>query len=70
MPNRLGINTYHVKTIVGMNDTIYYIICEEYIDTTGKTHETNMYAVDSQTADLYTARKIGEGKYTLRALEE
>lgn len=71
VPNRLGINNYNVKTVVEMNEIMYYIVYEEYIDTTGKTHETNdMYAIDTQTAALYTARKIGEGKYTLQALEE
>ena len=71
VPNRLGVNQYYVKTIVDMNERIYYIVYEEYVDTTGKVHETNnMYAIDVETADLYTARKIGEGKYILNALAE
>ncbi len=71
VPNRLGVNNYDVRTVVEMDGVIYYIVHEEYIDTTGKTHETNnMYAINTQTADLYTARKIGEGKYTLKALTE
>lgn len=71
VPNRLGINDYHIQTVVKMNERSYYIVHEEYIDTTGKTHETNnMYAIDTETADLYTARKIGEGRYTLKSLAE
>ncbi len=71
VPNRLGINEYSIKTVVKLGDRTYYIVHEEYIDTTGKTHETNnMYAIDIETADLYTARKISEGKYILKALVE
>lgn len=69
--NRLGINTYYVQTAVELNERIYYIVYEEYVDTTGKTHATNnMYAIDVETADLFTARKIGEGKYSLTPLSE
>lgn len=71
IPNRLGVNEYHIQTVVSINERTYYMIHEEYVDTTGKAHETNnMYAIDTQTADLYTARKISEGKYILKELEE
>lgn len=71
VPNRLGVNNYYVKTVVEMDGVVYYIVHEEYVDTTGKTHETNnMYAINTETADLYTARKIGEGKYMLKTLIE
>lgn len=71
VPNRLGINTYYVQTVVELNGRVYYIVYEEYVDTTGKAHETNnMYAIDVETADLYTARKIGAGKYSLIPLSE
>lgn len=71
VPNRLGVNNYYVKTVVEMDEVMYYIVHEEYVDTTGKSHETNnMYAINTETADLYTARKIGEGKYTLTVLAE
>lgn len=71
VPNRLGVNEYHIQTVVNIDGRMYYIVHEEYIDTTGKTHETNnMYAIDTETADLYTARKISEGKYILKTLEE
>lgn len=71
VPNRLGINEYSIKTVVKLGDRTYYIVHEEYVDTTGKTHVTNnMYAIDTETADLYTARKVSEGKYILKELEE
>lgn len=71
VPNRLGVNEYSVKTVVNLGGRTYYIAHEQYIDTTGKNHETNnMYAIDTETADLYIARKVHEGKYILKALAE
>ena len=71
MPNRLGKNEYQIQTVVKIEDRTYYIVHEKYIDTTGKKHVTNnMYAIDIETADLYTARKISEAKYILKTLEE
>ena len=71
VPNRLGVNEYVIKTVVELGGRTYYIAHEQYIDTTGKTHETNnMYAIDTETADLYIARKMSEGKYILKALSE
>ena len=67
VPNRLGTNSYHVQTVVDLNGTLYYIVYEKYVDTMGKAHDTNnIYAIDVTTADLYTARKTGEGKYILQ----
>ncbi len=69
VPDKLGVNEYHIQTVVNMNERNYYIVHEEYVDTTGITHETNnMYAIDTETAALYSARKIGEGRYTLKPL--
>ena len=69
MPNKLGVNQYSVKTIADIEDTIYYIVNEEYIDTTGKIHNTNnIYAIDVTTAELYKAYKYDEGKYNLQPL--
>jgi tetratricopeptide (TPR) repeat protein len=66
VPGKLGYNQYVVSTLYGAGDTIYYIVSEEYVDTTGKSHETgNYYAIDVETADLYTAYKLDEGKYNL-----
>lgn len=71
VPDKLGVNQYHVETAVKLSDTIYYIVREEYVDTTGSVHDTNnLYAIDVNTADLYIAYKIGEGKYNLKALSE
>lgn len=71
VPNRLGVNEYSIKTVVNLGGKIYYIAHEQYIDTTGRTHETNnMYAIDTETADLYIARKVSEGKYILKPLVE
>lgn len=68
---KLGINQYHVETAVELSGTIYYIVYEEYVDTTGSVHASNnLYAIDVNTADLYKAYKIGEGKYNLRALTD
>ena len=48
---------------------LYYIVYEEYLDTLGKIHDTNiLYAIDVNTADLYRAYKLDEGKYDLRPL--
>lgn len=70
VPDKLGLNQYRVQTVVKMEDTLYYIVYEEYMDTTGRTHDTNnIYAIDVNTADLYTAYKIDEGVYNLRPFE-
>lgn len=67
VPNKLGVNTYEVQTAVKMNDAVYYIVHEEYTDTMGEIHDTNnFYAIDANTAELYRAWKVGEGRYTLR----
>ena len=69
--NRLGVNQYRVETAVKLADEFYYIVYEEYVDTMGQAHDTNnLYAIDANTADLYKAWKIGEGKYNLRSLDE
>lgn len=69
--NKLGVNRYGVRTVVEIDGFVYYIIYEEYIDTMGKAHDTNhIYAVNSATADLYKAWKVGEGKYTLRPFSQ
>lgn len=71
VPNRLGANEYAIKTVVNLAGRTYYIAHEQYIDTTGKKHETNnMYAIDTETADLYIARKVREGNYILKVLVE
>lgn len=63
---KLGINMYTVQTVVELNGALYYIITEEYVDTLGKKHEANnIYAVDANVGELFTARKIGEGQYYL-----
>jgi hypothetical protein len=70
VPNKLGLNQYEVKTLYSMDDRTYYIVYEEYVDTMGKVHDTsNIYAIDVETADLYTAYKLDEGKYNLRPFE-
>lgn len=71
VPNKLGINQYKVRTLYKANDTIYYIVYEEYVDTMGNVHDTNnIYAIDANTADLYKAYKVNEGSYTLKPFAE
>lgn len=66
VPNKLGINQYKVRTLFKQDDTIYYIIYEEYEDITGEVQDTNdIYALDVNTGDLYQAYKVDEGKYNL-----
>jgi tetratricopeptide (TPR) repeat protein len=66
VPGKMGLNIYSVVTLYGEGDTIYYIVKEEYVDTMGKAHETgNYYAIDADTAALYTAYKLDEGEYNL-----
>jgi hypothetical protein len=70
VPGKLGLNVYNVQTLFSDNDTIYYIVAENYVDTMGKSHETgNYYAIDVNTADLYVAYKLDEGKYNLIPFE-
>lgn len=65
--NKLGLNRYRVRTAALINEEIYYIFAEEYVDTTGSEHQTsNLYAVNSQNGDLYRAYKYNEGRYNLR----
>lgn len=68
--DRLGYNSYQVDTVVYLNDALYYIVSEEYVDTIGKAHDThNLFAVDTNTAELFQARKIAEGQYYLLPME-
>lgn len=65
--NKLGINRYRVTTLAKVGESVYYIIYEEYVDPTGNAYDTNsIYAVDVNTADLYRAYKLDEGKYDLK----
>ena len=71
VPNKLGINQYRVQTLYKTEEAVYYIVYEEYMDTLGKVHDTNnIYAIDVNTADLYKALKLDEGKYHLRPFGE
>ncbi len=71
VPNKLGINQYKVNTIYQSGETVYYIVYEEYMDTLGKTHDTNnIYAIDVNTADLFQAYKVDEGVYNLQPFSE
>lgn len=64
--SKLGVNTYTVQTAVKIDDAVYYIVKEVYVDTVGKSHNTNnLFAINADTAQLYTARKISEGEYLL-----
>ena len=50
---------------------MYYIVYEEYVDISGEVNETNdIYAIDVNTADLYLAYKVNEGKYNLQPFVE
>ena len=69
--DRLGYNQYRVQTVVKVEEQLYYIVYEEYMDTTGSVHDTNnIYAIDVNTADLYKAYKIDEGTYHLNPFDE
>ncbi|MDE7324248.1 MAG: chitobiase/beta-hexosaminidase C-terminal domain-containing protein [Lachnospiraceae bacterium] len=71
VPNKLGMNQYKVNTIFQDGETVYYIVYEEYMDTLGKSHNTNnIYAIDVNTADLYKAYKVDEGVYNLQPFSE
>lgn len=70
VPGKLGLNQYRVQTVVKIGESMYYVVYEEYMDTTGRVHDTNnIYAIDVNTADLYKAYKIDEGEYNLRPFE-
>jgi hypothetical protein len=60
-----------VATLYSLDGEMYYIVREEYVDMTGQAHETNnLYAINTNTADLYKAYKLDEGKYNLRPFDE
>lgn len=66
---RLGYNAYEVQTAVRLNGAVFYIVSENYVDTTGNIHEAaKLYALDAISGDVYNAYKIGEGQYTLSDL--
>lgn len=68
--NKLGINTYTLQTAVKIDNVLYYIISEEYVDTLGKKHDaSNIYAVDANAGTLYRARKLAEGRYHMTVYE-
>lgn len=67
VPNKPGMNQYQVRTLFKADESVYYIVYEEYVDLTGEVYETNdIYAIDTNTADLYLAYKVDEGKYNLQ----
>lgn len=69
VPDKMGINQYNVLSLYGQGEEVYYIVGEEYVDTTGKAHQTsNYYAIDVNNAHLYRAYKLDEGKYNLVAI--
>ena len=69
--NRLGLNRYRVQTVAYIGEKMYYIFYEEYVDTTGKAHDTNnIFAVDTGTADLYRVYKVNEGEYSLSDFDD
>lgn len=71
VPDKLGHNEYRVQTVVRVGESLYYVVYEEYVDTTNRVHGTNnIYAVDVNTADLYKAYKVDEGKYNLQPFNE
>ena len=71
VPNKLGINKYRIQTAAYVDGELYYIVYEEYLDTTGSMHDTrNIYAINTNTADLYKAYKLDEGKYNLQPFME
>ena len=71
VPNKLGHNQYRVQTIAKVAEALYYVVYEEYVDTTDGVHDTNnLYAVDANTADLYKAYKVDEGEYHLQPFDE
>ncbi len=71
VPNKSGSNQYKVRTLFQTDASMYYIVYEEYVDITGERHETNdIYAIDVNTAELYLAYKVNEGKYNLQPFAE
>lgn len=68
--NKLGRNQYRVETLTMVEGIPYYIVYEEYVDTTGNMHDTsNIFAINSQNGDLYKAYKLDEGKYNLKQFD-
>lgn len=71
VPDKLGVNKYRAETLIRAGEALYYVVYEEYVDTTGRVHDTNnIYAIDVNTADLYKAYKVDEGEYNLQPFDE
>lgn len=71
VPNKPGTNQYRVQTLFKAGENMYYIVYEEYMDELGEVHDTNnIYAVEVNTADLYKAYKVDEGRYDLQPFDE
>ncbi len=71
IPDKEGMNLYTVQTAVEMNDTVYYIVHEEYMDEFGETADNlTMYAINSETAELFYAYKVKDGQYRLRSFAQ
>ncbi|MBQ7942895.1 MAG: chitobiase/beta-hexosaminidase C-terminal domain-containing protein [Lachnospiraceae bacterium] len=71
VPDKEGMNLYTVQTAVEMDDVVYYIVHEEYMDEFGETADNmTMYAINCETAELFYAYKIKDGQYRLRSFAQ
>ncbi|MBE5876388.1 MAG: hypothetical protein E7290_05830 [Lachnospiraceae bacterium] len=71
IPDKEGMNLYTVQTAVKMNDKVYYIVHEDYMDEFGEIADNlTMYAIDSETAELFYAFKVKDGQYRLRSFAQ
>ncbi|MDE6917619.1 MAG: tetratricopeptide repeat protein [Lachnospiraceae bacterium] len=71
LPNKPGRNEYEVRNLYKTNEAVYYIVYEKYIDLMGEGSDTSaIYAIDANTAKLYQAYKVDEGKYNLQLFAE
>ncbi len=69
--NKDGINLYTMQTAVKMDGIVYYIVHEEYMDEFGETADNmTMYAINSESAELFYAFKIKDGQYRLRSFAQ
>lgn len=71
VPDMPGRNQYKMHTVVRINETLCYVVYEEYVDISGNVYGTNdIYAIDAGTGQLYYAYKIDEGKYNVKPFAE
>ena len=66
VPGKGGRNLYVCSSAIAINEKNYFLMIEYYEDPTGvNTRTGNMYCVDGETGELYTAAIDDDGHYSV-----